>query len=253
MLNEEGAIIPEEFRMAEMFDRIDCVGKAVLGLTTQCAQCHTHKFDPLTHDEYFGLFAFLNDTYESRSYVYSPEQLEQLTAMRAKITAAEEEIRKQRPDWRAEMEAWVAPVAAVRPAWEPITMDEMHSIGLLTHPTQRADGSILLIGHRDSEIFFEGEPDLAGATGLQLEVLTDGDLFMNGPGRDGRWSVSRLKVQIKKPDATGWEDLPLVNATADFSEAEHMVPRPGIDTKKDVAKKINADKDVPSRSGPWQT
>ncbi|MEI8228147.1 MAG: DUF1549 domain-containing protein, partial [Planctomycetota bacterium] len=46
MLNEEGAIIAEEFRMAEMFDRIDCVGKSVLGLTTQCAQCHTHKFDP---------------------------------------------------------------------------------------------------------------------------------------------------------------------------------------------------------------
>ena len=120
MLNEEGAIIPEEFRMAEMFDRIDCVGKSVLGLTTQCAQCHTHKFDPLTHDEYFGLFAFLNDTYEARSYVYTPEQLKELAAMREEIAAAEEEIRRQRPEWQAEMEAWAADVAAKVPAWTPI-------------------------------------------------------------------------------------------------------------------------------------
>jgi hypothetical protein len=67
MLNEEGAIIPEEFRMVEMFDRIDCLGKAVLGISAQCAQCHTHKFDPLSQEEYYGLFAFLNDTHEARS------------------------------------------------------------------------------------------------------------------------------------------------------------------------------------------
>jgi mono/diheme cytochrome c family protein len=46
MINEEGAIVPEQFRMVEMFDRVDCLGKAVLGLTTQCAQCHSHKFAP---------------------------------------------------------------------------------------------------------------------------------------------------------------------------------------------------------------
>ena len=43
MVNEEGAIIPEQFRIVEMFDRLDCLGKAVLGLTTQCAQCHAHS------------------------------------------------------------------------------------------------------------------------------------------------------------------------------------------------------------------
>ena len=63
MINEEGAIVAEQFRMVEMFDRVDCIGKAVLGLTVQCAQCHTHKFDPVTHDEYYGMFAFLNNTY----------------------------------------------------------------------------------------------------------------------------------------------------------------------------------------------
>jgi hypothetical protein len=226
MLNEEGAIIPEEFRMVEMFDRVDCLGKAVLGLTTQCAQCHTHKFDPLTQDEYFGLFAFLNDTYESRSYVYTPGQEKELAAIRAAVAATEEEIRGRRPAWRGEMAAWAAGVTAGLPAWTPITMDEMHSVGMLTHPTQRADGSILMIGHRDEEIFFESVPDLAGVTGLQLEALTDGDLFMNGPGRDGTWAIGRLRVQVKPPAASDWEDVKLVDASADFSAPERLVPRP---------------------------
>ena len=74
MVNEEGAIVPEQFRMVEMFDRIDCIGKSVLGLSVQCAQCHTHKFDPVTMDEYYGMFAFLNNSYESQSWVYSANQ-----------------------------------------------------------------------------------------------------------------------------------------------------------------------------------
>jgi len=240
MLNEEGAIIAEEFRMAEMFDRIDCVGKSVLGLTTQCAQCHTHKFDPITHDEYFGLFAFLNDTYEARSYVYKPEQLKDMAAMRAEIAAAEEEIRRLRPQWQAEMEAWAAGAAAKLPAWQTVTMEEMNSKNLLTHPTQRPDGSILIIGHRDTEHFFESEPELTGATGLQLEALTDGDLFMNGPGRDGLWAIGRLQVKVKRPDAKDWEEVKLVNATADFSAPEQMRPRPA-DTAKQADEKDKQD------------
>ena len=78
MLNEEGAIIPEQFRMFEMFDRMDCLGKAVLGLTTQCAQCHSHKFDPLTQDEYYGMFACINNSYEAQSWVYTADQQRQI-------------------------------------------------------------------------------------------------------------------------------------------------------------------------------
>jgi hypothetical protein len=61
MLNEEGAIDPEQFRMEGMFDRMDAIGKSVLGLTIQCAQCHNHKYDPISQEEYYRLFAFLNE------------------------------------------------------------------------------------------------------------------------------------------------------------------------------------------------
>ncbi|MFN9625831.1 MAG: DUF1549 domain-containing protein [Planctomycetota bacterium] len=88
MINEEGAIVPEQFRMVEMFDRIDCIGKGILGMSLQCAQCHTHKFDPITHDEYYGMFAFLNNTFESRSWVYTPEQLTLIKEIRDGVALA---------------------------------------------------------------------------------------------------------------------------------------------------------------------
>ena len=52
--------------MEAMFDRMDAIGKGVLGLTIQCAQCHNHKFDPLTQEEYYRLFAFLNNDHEAQ-------------------------------------------------------------------------------------------------------------------------------------------------------------------------------------------
>jgi len=60
---------------ASWFDRMEAIGKGVLGLTIQCAQCHTHKFDPIKQTEYYGLMAFLNNDYEATTWVYSDEQL----------------------------------------------------------------------------------------------------------------------------------------------------------------------------------
>ena len=105
MINEEGAIIPEQFRMVEMFDRIDCVGKAVLGLSTQCAQCHTHKFDPLTHDEYYGMFAFLNTSYEALSWVYTTEQQQQIASIHNRMRDTQQRLRTMRPQWERELAA----------------------------------------------------------------------------------------------------------------------------------------------------
>ncbi len=220
MLNEEGAIIPEEFRMVEMFDRIDCVGKAVLGLTTQCAQCHSHKFDPLTQEEYFGLFAFLNNSYEAISYVYDPDALGKIAATKARLAAADEAIRKQRPNWQAEVAAWEQEVAGGLVPWTPIEADEMYSGGLLTHPVQQPDKSVLMLGHRDNKIYVVATPALQGVTGLQLEALNHRDLLMGGPARDEFWALDEVRVFLQKPGSEAWEPVTLVNATADFSSPE---------------------------------
>src|SRR5262245_42697779 len=74
MINEEGGVDPEQFRMEAMYDRMDAIGKGMLGLTIQCAQCHSHKFDPLKQTEYYRLFAFLNTCDEANVAVYAPDE-----------------------------------------------------------------------------------------------------------------------------------------------------------------------------------
>ena len=219
MVNEEGAIVPEQFRMVEQFDRIDCLGKAVLGLSAQCAQCHTHKFDPISQREYFGLFAFLNNTYEAQSWVYTPEQLKQVEAVRGRVRAVEDRVRAARPKWEAELAAWADALAVTQPAWVPIVATEMGSVSGLNHPTQEADRSFLMKGHTSDEVFFIASPVLNGVTGLRLESLPHRDLPHGGPGRSrlGTWTVKGIEVWIKPPGAKDWQKQKLTGATADFA------------------------------------
>ena len=72
----EGGVIPAEFQAKNNFDRVETVGTALLGASLICSRCHTHKYDPITHREYFEMLAFFNSTAESpldgNAYVYGP-------------------------------------------------------------------------------------------------------------------------------------------------------------------------------------
>ncbi len=224
MINEEGAIIPEQFRIEGLFDRLDCVGKATLGLTLQCAQCHTHKFDPITHDEFFGIYAFLNNSYEAQSWVYTSEQQQQIAQIAKDLAAVDTKVREARPKWSEQLAAWEKELQTRRAgtAWAPIVAKELASTSGLNHPTQAADGSIFTDGHPSTkgDIFVIAEPALNGATGLRLEALCHDDFPFRGPGRSryGTWAVTELEVSVQVPGSDKWEKLPLKNATADFSE-----------------------------------
>ncbi len=224
MINEEGAIVPEQFRMDEMFDRMDCIGKATIGLSLQCAQCHSHKFDPISHDDYFGIFAFFNNTYEAQSWVYTPEQLAQLSQQAAARAAVEERLKAARPDWASELEAWSKEVLAKEVDWQPIKPFELESNSGLNHPILQPDASILTLGHptTNGDIYVVAEVEKMGVTGLRLEALTHGDLPHRGPGRSklGTFAISEMKVETQGPGQTDWKQQPMVNATADFSEPD---------------------------------
>lgn len=63
-INQEGGIDPEQFRVESVMDRVNTFGTAFLGLTVACAQCHDHKFDPISQKEYYQLYAFFNSSEE---------------------------------------------------------------------------------------------------------------------------------------------------------------------------------------------
>ncbi len=60
LINEEGGSKPEQFRVEAVIDRVNTTSAVWLGLTVGCAQCHTHKFDPITQREFYQMFAFFN-------------------------------------------------------------------------------------------------------------------------------------------------------------------------------------------------
>ncbi len=63
-ITEEGGVIDEEYRISYVIDRTNTLGKAFLGVTMECAQCHDHKYDPFSQKNYFQLYSFFNNIKE---------------------------------------------------------------------------------------------------------------------------------------------------------------------------------------------
>ncbi len=234
MVSEEGAIINEQYRAEGMFDRMDAIGKGVLGVTLQCAQCHTHKFDPITHEDYFSLFAALNNTYEATSRVYAPEKLSVAERIRREIAAADDTVKSAQPDWSQRLTSWIEAERATAAAtsWETVTPLEPIWGGGLSHPDVLPDGSVLTLGFRptDGELSFTATPKVAGITALRIEALNHGDLIFGGPGRsvDGLFAVSELVVEsLPAGEKKGTKiELEADSATADFDSAERLIGNP---------------------------
>jgi Protein of unknown function (DUF1553)/Protein of unknown function (DUF1549)/Planctomycete cytochrome C len=104
LINEEGGIDPEQFRIDSVFDRVGTTGTVWLGLTIGCAQCHDHKFDPLTQKEFYQLFAFLNNQDEPSITLY-PKDVDAaaLMSQRAKI---HKQLEEHLTTHASAMDAW---------------------------------------------------------------------------------------------------------------------------------------------------
>jgi hypothetical protein len=205
MINEEGGIEPEQFRMEAMFDRMDAIGKGVLGITIQCAQCHNHKFDPLTQEEYYRMFAFINDSYEANIAVYSPEEQMKRAEISRKITKSETELQRQNPDWPARLSRWEEIVkndqpdwTIIRPAVEDISTGGQKYLAL-------EDGSFLAQGYAPTKhtVKLTAKTQLQNVTAFRLELLNDSNLPLGGPGRsiNGTCAVTEFEVEAAPADA----------------------------------------------------
>lgn len=224
MINEEGGVDPEQFRMDAMFDRMDAIGKGVLGLTIQCAQCHAHKYDPMSQEEYYRLFAFLNNEHEGSRVVYLPGQLQQVEALRRQMRSLEEDLQHRNPDWPQRLAAWEESVRDAANHWKPV---EVRNAGDNSARFEYLpDASIVAGGYAPTQwtAHFRGtNTTLARITGFRLEQLTHPDLPSGGPGRSirGMAALSEFKVEVQslaQPTNRFW--VRFTRADADFSNPE---------------------------------
>ena len=191
MLNEEGGIDPLEFRFYAMTDRVATTGTTWLGLTTGCCQCHTHKYDPITHHEYYGLMAFLNNADEPDLNLPDPTAEKRYQENQAEADRLLAGLPQQWPgrnddDRMASLEtAFTGWLVAERPLaveWRVIAPFRVSSN--LPHLTVQDDGSVFASGDTTKfdtyELEFRDVP--VGATIIRLEALPDKRLPAHGPG-----------------------------------------------------------------------
>ncbi len=134
--NSEGGIIPEEYAVEYVVDRIDTASTVFLGLTFGCARCHDHKYDPLTQKEYYQLYAFFNNIGEWGRYIKAgntppyisaptPEQERQLASLEARLIPAEQKLLLAAPALKEAERTWAA-MAHPPITWAPSRALQVH-------------------------------------------------------------------------------------------------------------------------------
>jgi hypothetical protein len=198
MLNEEGGVDVEEFRIAAVHDRVATTGTVWLGATLGCAQCHDHKFDPISQEEYFRLFAIFNNTEDdgqrAAPVIESPTLAQRAERRRieGEIAEARAALAEERADGAAARDAWTASVAREIMATPPTPSDHAWATDA-PPPGARTEGDWSAVTpagfaprsgstarlQQSAEIvqhFFEGCPDarlLAASDSLYAWVLLD--------------------------------------------------------------------------------
>ncbi len=115
--NAEGGIVPEEYAVEYVVDRVDTTGTVWLGLTLGCARCHDHKFDPFSQHDYYRLFAYFNNVPErgkAVKYGNSPpvalsptrDQQAELRTLERQLSAAEQSFAKLGDRLAASQHEW---------------------------------------------------------------------------------------------------------------------------------------------------
>lgn len=213
MSTGEGGAIEEEYRAKYGFDRVETTGTIWLGLTLTCARCHTHKYDPITQKEYYGLYAFFNNLNESVMdgnkpnpdpfmRVPSPAQTNRLNELKELIATGQKRIDAPMPEldsaqagwqarWHEKLSAgWATPgLIAARS-----TASNGATLRVLEDKSLRADGS-----NPESDTFeLKLHPAAGTLAALRLETIPDPELPKKSAARaeDGRFRLSEFEAEF---------------------------------------------------------
>ncbi len=239
VITDEGGAINEEYLVEYAADRVVTTSSVFLGLTTGCARCHDHKFDPLSQAEFYGMMAFFNSIEEpglytqtddpNRAYepfieVPSPAQLAELDALdeqHADLVLRLDEPLPGEEQRRAESIANAAARAGLD--WSlPEVLAAWSSEDDVSLTTQD-DGSILAGGRmpafEDYTLELRSEADALRA--ILVEALRTPDIESQGAGRasHGNAVVTGIEVQARPSDGSApWTEVPLIWAWSDHRQ-----------------------------------
>jgi hypothetical protein len=214
MLNEEGGIDPLEFRFHAMTDRVATTGTTWLGLTTGCAQCHTHKFDPITHTDYYGLMAYLNNADEPDLILRDAATTQQ---HEKDLAEADRLVGGLADQW---------PMPAAEIVFHPATPISVTTTGQSLAEIDANEASVSITGPKPPTdtytIVLESTSQSIGA--LRLETLIDP--AGKGPGRTahGNFVLTGLEIHAEPLDGSGDRvTTEIASASAEIEQAKYPV------------------------------
>ncbi len=213
MLNEEGGADPLEFRYHAMVDRVSTTGTAWLGLTIGCAQCHTHKFDPITHYDYYRVMALLNNADEPKLDLPSSDLKEKQQEIERKIVQLEKELPSK---FSIDELTWQTPL--MRATTKPGTATHRPADGSWQFDEQEvSSASFAFTIQNDTEV-----------QSFRLETFPSEHLPKKGSGfsASGNFVLSEVRFLISESNsANELAPIKLVKASADFSQSSFGVEK----------------------------
>jgi hypothetical protein len=235
MMNQEGGIEPEQFRVEALIDRIDTLGKSCLGLTLNCCQCHNHKFDPFTQKDYYQVFAFLNNDDEAFMEVPTPDEAKRRGEILRKVHEQEDKALGDTTNIVEQMTAWEKSLAGPPVDWT--VLDPTAWFNFATKYEKQ--DNLSLLGGGDIQpggvMRVWVETKMTNITGFRLEALTNNNLMYGGPGQLGRGSflVKEFVVEVSAlENPTVTNKVKFRRAFAD-AEAPGFAATNAIDGKTD--------------------
>ncbi len=238
VMTDEGGAIADEYLVEYAVDRTATTGSVFLGLTLGCARCHDHKFDPVSQEEFYGLYAYFNSVEEPGLYsqlpdsnrafepfiaVPTPEQERELAAIKDQIAAAKKELDAPAPQEDSQRTAFLAELPARSGvSWAASRIVKATGGATLT---VQADESILASGEnpdRDEHVVTL-RTDATNLRLISLEALTDPSLPYGRVGRAENGNAVLTGVEIEAVSVANpakRAKVPLVWAWADHEQED---------------------------------
>jgi hypothetical protein len=240
MNNTEGGTNDEEFRTVAVVDRVNTTMAVWMGTSMACAQCHTHKYDPLTQKEYFQLYAILNQTEDADRNDESPTveffsdaQQKERDAAIAEIATLQEAFTAARPAHVAAAQKWAREFPRTI-AWQPAKIAAAKSAKGGKVAT-KDDGRVSVTGGQKADTLTMEIAAPAGENlaALRLESLPAEDA---GKDRERNFVITRVRLGVKPAEAFRRArfvrvEMPGANRTLAlaevqvFSGSENIAPR----------------------------
>jgi len=250
MTNTEGGTDDEEFRHEAIVDRVNTTMSVWMGTTFGCAQCHNHKYDPITTKEYYQVYAFLNNTADSDKDDETPTMLVPTPKQEARLAELQEKIKKADASFNAE----TPEIVKAQSKWEIDTLAALTNWFVLDASEYRSEGGATLIKTNDRSILATGKNPsndtytVIAAVGplklstIRLEVLTDPALPEKSLGRhtNGSFVLSRFEAAVAsaaKP--ADFKPVRFKSAKADYSQDGYSITNL-ISGKADAGWAVNA-------------